>query len=356
MISVSLARPLAAASDVGRWLRGLRGAMLACCAGAFGLAGAQTVAFGPSVGPQERSVSEWLVRLQASRVPSYVGTFVVSSMNGALSSARIWHVRDGGAQMERVDTLSGAPRSTFLRDDTVVTFLPESRTVRAERREASGVFFNLFTADAIESTADFYTARQVGEDRVAGFDTDIVQLSPRDSLRFGYRIWSEKRTGLVVKTQTLDSSGRVLEQAAFSELQFNAPVKAASLRRMMGSTKGYRIEHAARVPTSAEAEGWHLQASVPGFKPQHCYLHAAAGAAPASVVQWIFSDGLATVSLFMEPFDAERHVREGATVMGATHTLVRRLTSTGASWWVTAVGEVPAPTLRAFVDNLERRH
>ena len=70
---------------------------------------------------------------------------------------------------------------------------------------------------------------QLGQGRVAGFDADIVQLDPRDGLRFGYRIWSEKRTGLVVKTQTLDDAGRVLEQAAFSELQLDAPVQAAKL-------------------------------------------------------------------------------------------------------------------------------
>lgn len=350
---VELPRPV-------RWLKGLRNAVLACCAsGAFGLAAAQVGAFGggalePTIGPQERSISEWLVRLQeASRVPSYMGTFVVSSFNGAMSSARIWHVCEGNVQMERVEALSGAPRSIFRRNDAVVTFLPESRTVRAERREAGGVFPNLFAAGVLTSTADFYIARQVGEARVAGFDADVVQMSPRDGLRFGYRIWSEKRTGLVVKTQTIDQVGRVLEQAAFSELQLDAPVKASVLQRMMNSTEGYRVEKSERMRTTPESEGWALKAPVPGFQSQSCYRRPAT--ATASMVQWIFSDGLATVSLFIEPFDAERHVREGVASLGATHTLVRRLAAAGSDWWVTAVGEVPLSTLRVFVDGLERR-
>ncbi|MFT4195022.1 MucB/RseB C-terminal domain-containing protein [Ottowia sp.] len=334
-------------------------ALVCCAGGAVGLAQAQIGAFGggigmPPVGPQERSVDEWLVRLQqASRVPSYMGTFVVSAASGAMASARIWHVCEGGVQMERVEALSGAPRSTFRRNDAVMTFLPDARTLRIERREGGGVFPDLFTAGALGSTADFYAARQIGEGRVAGFEADIVQFKPTDRLRFGYRIWSEKRTGLVIKTQTLDSSGRVLEQTAFSELQLGAPVNASALRRMMNNTQGYRVEKAERVRTTAEAQGWALKAPVPGFSPQSCYRAAAAASVPA--VQWIFSDGLATVSLFMEPFDAARHASEGTATLGATHTLVKRLTLSDADWWVTAVGEVPVSTLQVFIDSLERR-
>jgi sigma-E factor negative regulatory protein RseB len=219
-----------------------------------------------------------------------------------------------------------------------------------ERREVGGVFPNLFAAGALDSAAEFYEARHTGESRVAGFDADIVQLSPRDDLRFGYRIWSEKRTGLVVKTQTLDQTGRVLEQAAFSELQLDAPVKVAALQRMMSNTDGFKVEKLERVASSPEAEGWRLKATVVGFKSQSSYRRAPA----TSILQWTFSDGLAMVSLFIEPFDARRHISEGDASMGATHMLARRIASKGGEWWVTAVGEVPVKTLRAFVDNLER--
>ena len=69
------------------------------------------------------------------------------------------------------------------------------------------------------------------------------------------------------------------------------------------------------------------------------------------VVQWIFSDGLASVSLFVEEYDGKRHQQEGVFASGATHTLTRRV----QDWWVTAVGEVPSQTLKAFAVNLERR-
>jgi sigma-E factor negative regulatory protein RseB len=68
-------------------------------------------------------------------------------------------------------------------------------------------------------------------------------------------------------------------------------------------------------------------------------------------LQWIFSDGLATVSLFIEPFDVRRHTQTELLNPGATQLLTRRL----VDHWLTAVGEVPPATLAAFAQALERR-
>jgi sigma-E factor negative regulatory protein RseB len=298
----------------------------------------------------ERSISDWLMRMhQASRVRSYIGTFVVSSNAGSLASARIWHACDGDSQVERVESLTGAPRSTFRRNEEVVTFLPERHVVRTERQEPLATFPNLLQATD-SSIPEFYAARQVGADRVAGFDADVVQLEPKDNLRFGYRIWSEKRSGLVIKLQTLDADGRVLEQTAFSELALDAPVSMEKINRMMAAPAGWRVEKVDAPKTSAATEGWQLRASVAGFKPVSCYRRP--GSAPDGMVQWIFSDGLAAVSLFLEPYDRSRHVQEGIFAAGATQTLTQRI----QDWWLTAVGEVPSQTLKAFALNLERRN
>lgn len=337
--------------------RGVQAALAWLAGGLVGFAAAQGMpdrGDGAGMGPHQAGVTEWLVRLQqASRVPSFVGTFVVTATGGSMGSARIWHVWDGKVPLERVETLSGQPRDTFRRSDAIVTFLPDAQVVKYDKGEVGGVFPNLLSAGHGLDTAEHYVAREIGHERVAGFEADIVELRARDPWRYGYRVWSEKRTGLVVKTQTLDAAGRVLEQAAFSELQLNAPVSAEKLRKMMADTRGYHVVKISRGRTSAEAEGWQLRAPVPGFAPQNCYRRVLSGA--DGVVQWLFSDGLATVSLFMEPFDAQRHVHEGVTANGATHTLTQRLTAAGGEWWVTAVGEVPTATLSAFVQRLERR-
>lgn len=302
--------------------------------------------FGPDTPRPERTLNEWLLRMhEASRQNNYIGTFVVSSNAGAMSSARIWHACDGQQQIDRVDLLTGQPRTVFRRNDEVLTFIPEGRVVRSERREVLGLFPDLAKPNA-SAIADFYGARQVGSERAAGFEADVVHIQPRDALRFGYRIWSEKKSGLVMKVQTLDADGNVLEQSAFSELQIGAPVRMDKLARMMAVPEGWRLEKPEAVKTTAAAEGWALRAQVPGFTQVSCYKRPTEG-----VLQWVFTDGLASVSLFIEAYDRQRHAQEGVFAAGATHTLTRRL----QDWWLTAVGEVPAQTLRAFAQHLERR-
>lgn len=301
----------------------------------------------------DRSVADWLMRMhEASRRRSYVGTFVVSAGDN-MSSARIWHVCDGEQQIERVESLTGEPRSTFRRNDQVITFLPARRVAVSEKRESLGLFPNLLNA-ADSSIAQFYRVRASGQERVAGFEADVVQLQPADNWRFGYRVWTEKKTGLVVKLQTLDGEGRVLEQAAFSELRLNVPVSKAKLNRMMENTEGYQVERPEMVGTTSAVEGWILKNPVPGFKSMSCFkriVGAVADDRNQDIFQWIFSDGLASVSLFIDVFDPRRHGQPGSLAMGATHTLTRRM----GAWWLTAVGEVPAQTLAAFAQALERK-
>jgi sigma-E factor negative regulatory protein RseB len=290
-----------------------------------------------------KSVNEWLMRIHdASRKRAYTGTFVVS-VGAEMASARIWHVCDGEQQMERVESLTGAPRSTFRHNNHVVTFFPDVKVARSEEREALGIFPNFLKSND-SAIAEFYNLKVLESERVAGLDTEVVQLIAKDALRYSYRIWTERKSGLVVKLQTLDITGRVIEQAAFSELSLDAPVKMDKLSAMMNNTAGLKLEQVEMSKTTAVAQGWTMSRSVPGFTSMSCFKRP-------ETMQWIFSDGLATVSLFVEPFDRKRHNQEGAWSMGATQTLAKRLDD----WWLTAVGEVPAPTLKVFAQQLERK-
>lgn len=306
-----------------------------------------------SVVAESRNINDWLMRMhESSRNRTYVGTYVVSS-GGVISSAKIWHVCEGNQQVERVETLTGAPRSIFRHNDRVVTFMPDHKLVRHEKGEALGMFPELLQSTD-SRIADFYKLRTEGVERVAGVEADVVFLVPKDSMRFGYRVWTEQKKGLVVKLQTLDIGGKVLEQAAFSELQLDAPVRADKLLHMMARVDGYRVEQPVLVKTTAGAEGWFLKVPVAGFQPMSCYKRPAVVTSSASnedPLQWIFSDGLASVSLFVEPFDRLRHDKASSMSMGATQTMTRQI----GAYWLTAMGEVPMSTLRLFANGLEHK-
>lgn len=308
----------------------------------------------PSSENGQQSVEQWLMRLHdAARQSAYVGTFVVTA-GSAMSSARIWHVCDGVQQLERVEALTGTPRTTYRRNDKVVTYLPQSRVAIVENRASLGLFPSILSR-ADSSIAQFYRLKNIGRDRVAGLVADVVQLVPVDHWRFGYRVWTEQGTGLVVKLQTLDPTQVVLEQAAFSDLQLAQPLSLAKLGAMMDSTDGYIVRKPELIGTSADQEGWQLKVNIPGFKSMGCHRRQDGGLASISdPLQWVFSDGLASVSLFIETFDAARHgklKRHDLFAMGATHMQTRQL----GAWWVTVVGEVPLQTLQIFAQGLERK-
>ena len=303
--------------------------------------------------PSERGIVQWIERMhRAPCVRPYAGTFVVLAASGSMASSRIWHACEGAQQMERVEALSGTPRTVFRRNDEVRTFLPQARVVRSDRRDVAGLFPRVPVVDGT-SISQFYTSRSLGQERVAGLMADVVWFKPVDTLRFGYKLWSEQETGLVIKLQTLGPDGRVLEQAAFSELDLNAPVRMEQLSRMMDATDGYKLVSPEVVKTTASAEGWGLRQPVAGFVPVSCHRRSMSSSeGTQDVLQCLYSDGLASVSLFVEPFNAQRHPAQPQIAgAGATQLLAQRIPP---DMWVTAVGEVPLQTLRLFAGQLER--
>ncbi|WP_245951518.1 MucB/RseB C-terminal domain-containing protein [Paracidovorax anthurii] len=299
-------------------------------------------------------IQQWMERIhRASREYSYSGSFVVWSSSGAMASSRIWHATDGKVQIERIEALNGSPRTVFRRDDLVRTFLPQAQMVKEEQRDMPGLFPHLPQAEGA-ALASHYQARVVGSERVVGQEADIVLLQPKDALRFGYRIWTARTSGLVVKLQTLGPQGRVLEQAAFSQLDFDAPPTVSQLAALMNDTRGFRVLTIPLAKTTAKDAGWQMRQPVAGFSPGDCYKREASSMPMAMALpplQCIFSDGLATVSLFFEPYDAARHAREPRRMdMGATQTLAMKV---AGDTWLTAVGEVPQETLRLLAEQVE---
>lgn len=302
----------------------------------------------------------WLERMRrASDLNTYSGNFVVMSSSGVMSSSRVWHVCAGNHQIERLEAMTGSPRIVYRQNAEVRTFIPNDRVVRIESREMPRKFVR---AEGIsgDSLLAHYVAQLSGHERIAGKDADLLQLRPRDASRFGYRMWLDHESGLMLKWQTVAPSGRVLEQAGFTAIDMSSPAGAAQIESMMNDVVGYRVVNESRTPTSLEANGWTLPIPVDGFVLLNCAEKRQLGEqAKSSVqplriasVQCVYSDGLASISVFLEPYSEERHAYNGQELrLGATHTFSGRVASDG---WVTLVGEVPLATLRLFASAIKQ--
>jgi sigma-E factor negative regulatory protein RseB len=318
--------------------------------------GAQSPSGQPPAEPRE--VRSWLMRIhEAASHQNFQGTFIVSA-GGSVSSARIAHYCEGNNQFERIDSLDGQTRSVFRYNDVVHTLWPQHRVAQVEQRDLLTSFPALLQVGD-DRIADFYEVRAQGGERVAGYEANVLQLRPRDMLRFGYRLWAEKASGLLLRADVLGERGQILETSAFSDVAIGVKSRPDMVLQPMKKLDGYRIVRPVLTPTRLEVEGWSLRHGVPGFRQVSSIKRPldgpgegepAATGAP-QVLQTIFSDGLTYVSVFIEPFIPERHSNETHTVIGATQTLMQRR----GDWWITVVGDVPTVTLRSFAGGLERK-
>jgi sigma-E factor negative regulatory protein RseB len=293
----------------------------------------------------------WLIRIhEAASQRNYHGTMVFSA-GGAVSSSRIAHYSEGPQQFERIEALDGRMRRVFRHNELVQTVWPQSRLAVIEQRDPLPPFPALLRAGG-ERLIEHYELRAQGSDRVAGYEAQVFLLRPRDAHRFGQRLWAERSSGLLLRADILGPREEVLESASFTEVAIDVRPQRDSVLGPMKKLDGYRVLRPSHVRTQLEAEGWALANPVAGFRQISCVKRPLdAPAAEVEVLQAIFSDGLTHVSVFVEPYNAERHQRALHTAIGATHTLMRRRDD----WWITVMGDVPVSTLKLFAQALERR-
>lgn len=297
----------------------------------------------------------WLQRIQqAAANSSYEGTLMFSA-GGVVSSSRLQHYCSGKQRYERIEVLDGQARLQYRHNEQLTTFWPASKLAIVEQRDPVAEFPALPPA-AGSRAGDSYEVRIVGKDRVAGRDAELLVLKPRDKHRFAQRLWADRETGLLLRNDVLGPAGEVLESSAFTTVQTGSKPQPDAILRPMKKLDGYRVLRPVAERAQIETEGWMLAKPVPGFQLVSCVkrpLEAGAeDAGPAvQVLQSVFSDGLAHVSVFIEPYDAVRHKQPMSTSLGATHTLMNR----HGDWWVTIVGEVPMATVQLFETMLQRQ-
>ena len=345
--------------------------MRRCAALALAFAGAGTgagalCAPGPGASAPSRAVANetvaaasevraWLMRIhEAASHRNFQGTFVVRG-GGAVSSARIAHFCEGPNQYERSESLDGQTRHVYRRNDLVHTVWPTARVALVEQRTLLASFPALLQAGD-DRIVDFYNVRPDGVERVAGHEANVLLVKPKDAFRYGYRLWADQASGLLLRADVLGERGEVMETSAFSEVTIGVKPQPETVLLPMNRLDGYRVLRPVLTATRLEAEGWTLRQPAPGFRQVSCVKRPLDGPGPADkdgvepqVLQTIYSDGLTYVSVFIEPFNARRHLRQMLATVGATQTLMLQQ----GEWWVTVVGDVPPATLSMFAKGLE---
>lgn len=295
----------------------------------------------------------WLARIHdAANQRNYQGTLVFSA-GGMLSSSRVAHFAVGDQSFERLEALDGRQQRIYRMNDAVHTLWPQSKVAVVEKR---GVLSTLpSSTQTVEPRAlELYELKAEGVERVAGREARVFVLQPRDEFRYAQRLWADRETGLMLRADVIGHNRQVLESTAFSEVEIGVKPQPDSVTQAVRRLEGWRVVRPQQQRTQLEAEGWGLDRPVAGFKFAGCVKRSLDGADASpdnQVLQAVFSDGLTHVSLFVEPYDSRRQMAPLVGQIGATGTLRQRR----GDFVVTVLGDVPAPTLKAFADALERR-
>ncbi len=292
---------------------------------------------------------EWLERMgDALSTRTYDGEFLHLAQ-GQVERMRILHgaLADGGA--ERLVSLSGSGREVVRNEAGVYCYLPDRHTVLVESRDTRGPLLGTlprFNVSALD--ANYVISLGKRAQSLLGAPAQGIVVRPRDRHRFGYRLWIDVATAMPVRSDLYDIDGKVLDQVLFIRLEFPHHLSGAQLKSQVDAT-GYTVvnqsQSALRTPAALP---WGAARLPPGFQ----LLAAGEQLLPGDhdpAMHLVLSDGLATVSVFVERPSSAESEREGQGAVGSAYAM--SLIVGGRR--VTAIGEVPPDTVRLIAGAIE---
>jgi sigma-E factor negative regulatory protein RseB len=276
-----------------------------------------------------------LLRMSESlRQTDFEGSFIYQH-GGRTDALRIFHL-GGSGERERLISLNGA-RGEIVRDGNTITCV--------QAGGASTVFANgedphlLPLVPNVREIGEQYDVTDVGVDRVAGYDARVVDISPRDGFRYGYRLWLQEDGDMLLRSAVLDAAHHPLEQFMFVALEVGARPDAADLMPA-GEVRG-----AATPPSEVPVETrplWRVVQAPAGFRLVRTQKPVDG---PPRAEHLVYTDGVASVSVYVEPHSDSEHAPSESTIVRGVLSVHSRDAS---GVLVTALGDVPPATVQAM--------
>lgn len=281
----------------------------------------------------------------AARSLDYSGVYTYQQGTMMVSS-HVVHIVDGTGERERIETLDGEPREYVRHNDVTQCLIPEKKLIVLERRRGDR-FPGFITGDGKGIAANYNITIGTSGNRIAGRECTMVELIPNDEHRHGYRICTDTKTNLLLKAQTVAHDSRVIDQISFNSLQIGDKVPSEDLATNW-NTRDWEVIETAMSPVDLSQEGWRIPLPT-GF--QILTQVSRSMKAGKKVNQLVVSDGVAAISVFIESFDDahDNPLAKGAMHRGAMNVFRTQI----GDYWLTALGEVPAQTLRDIAEHTE---
>jgi sigma-E factor negative regulatory protein RseB len=299
---------------------------------------------------QQTDALNWLKKATAAAHQlNYSGTYIYQ-YGDHIETSKITHINDESGEHEKLEALDGSPREVIRNNEEVLCFTPEnSSAVLVEKRKIEKTFPALLPR-RLDGITENYRVRFAEPDRMAGHVCKVIVLEPKDQYRYQHKLWIDQATGLLLKAGMLNDRNEVIGQFAFTQVQIGGQIDKESLRPKISGKK-------VLVPTEATAAtelqqsdlSWVVKQLPPGFAQVTMKKRTMPGKG-VPVKHLVFSDGLATVSVFIEPVASVVKPMQSVVRQGAVHVYMR----TVADHQITVLGEVPAITVMQIANSASK--
>lgn len=283
----------------------------------------------------------WLQKMgRAITDQNYAGIFTF--MRGStFETIRIVHTNEDGIETERLFNMNGEIRELYRHGNEILCYHPMAGKEETPELSEHAVQIGPFTAafsERVLASQNLYNLSMLGEDRIAGREAIILSVSPRADDRYGYRVWVDRETGLMLQSHLVER-GRIREIFQFTSLEIGMPLDESML---VSNIRGETVSHklSLEMADHTDKPDWRVAWLPDGFRPIRTVgnrLH--------------FSDGVANFSVFVENAGASS-LPDMTTTIGGTVVITRRIKNQGPQ--ITVVGEVPVPTARRVAESVER--
>lgn len=282
---------------------------------------------------------------EAGRTLDYEGVFVYRR-NHHMDAMRIIHKSEDGRERERLISLSGHAREVIRNDKSVTCIFPDDQSVRVERSRPYQLLSSQFPS-SVDKLADSYVFKMAGTGRTAGRDAQIIEITPRDHFRYGYRLWLDEGSHLLLKSELLNEDGKPLEQFMFTQLEIVDSIPESLLEPTITGSDYSWYENPDDSHEPVSEDEWEVGWLPAGFSVTNRSGELLADS-PRPVHHMVVSDGLALVSVFVERISDEDAARVGPSKLGAVHAFARQ----ADEHQIMVIGEVPAITVRKVADGV----
>jgi sigma-E factor negative regulatory protein RseB len=278
---------------------------------------------------------------------SFSGTFV-HQQDSILQTSRIVQSRDTRGSVTRVQSMEGHRQEVIRTSSETRVFMPDRQMIKVDQTGQPRAAFPAVLVGPIPAVLRNYDVVRGEVMRIADVEAVEYLLKPRNESRWPVRIWVDRRTYLVVKCQKLDARGQALEQAAFTELAFPAKLSVSVASTYPGS-RDWAVHDASLLPVNPAPSLKFKADTLRGFELLGVYQRSSGSGEMFDTRRYVYSDGVAAVSVFIQPLSTAGALTERVRRKGALSVISREIQDA----WVTVIGDIPPEALRQFANTIE---